>query len=85
MNSTPAFSNAEINAYTVVEWALIMPCLVSKRLMVGKDTPDAAARSFCSHLISARAAFINSLVSMLAGFRCYRHHMIPKVLTEGAS
>src|SRR5262249_15557063 len=62
VNSTPADSKARRNAVTVELWAPRTPGATSRRLIVGSDTPEAIAKSRCSHRNRARAARINSLV-----------------------
>lgn len=61
--STPAFSRACAIASIVRPCAANSPRRVSSRLMLGRDTPDASAKSFCSHRSSIRAARTCSLVS----------------------
>ena len=60
--STPAFSRACAIASIVRPCAANSPRRVSSRLMLGRDTPDASAKSFCSHRSSIRAARTCSLV-----------------------
>jgi hypothetical protein len=62
MNSMPADSNARFRAKMVGSWAAKNPGCASRRLMVGSDTDDLAAKSFCSHRNSALAALMSSLV-----------------------
>jgi hypothetical protein len=63
MNSTPAFSSARTRAWIVRSCAPSSPGWVSSRLILGRDTPDASAKSFCSHRSSILAARTCSLVS----------------------
>lgn len=62
VNSMPADSKARLSAVTVELCAANMPGAPSRRFMVGNDTPEARARSRCSHRNNARAARISSLV-----------------------
>ena len=63
MNTTPAFSSARAIAWMVRSCAPSSPGWVSSRLILGRDTPDASAKSFCSHRSSILAARTCSLVS----------------------
>ena len=74
MNSTPAFSRALAIAPIVFSCADNSPGCVSSRLMLGKDTPDASAKSFCSHRSNILAARTCSLVRFTI--------LIPQVLTS---
>ena len=72
MNSIPAFSRAFRNFTIVPSCAANAPGWVSSRFTLGSDTPEASARSLCSHRSRARAARTCSLV---------RDNLIPQVLT----
>ena len=72
MNSTPAFSKAFRNPTIVRSCAANAPGWVSSRFTLGSDTPEALARSRCSHRSSALAARTCSLVM---------DNLIPQVLT----
>ena len=80
--STPAFSRACAIASIVRPCAANSPRRVSSRLMLGRDTPDASAKSFCSHRSSIRAARTCSLVSgkfNTSGIDLLRFGLIPQV------
>jgi hypothetical protein len=62
MNSMPAFSRAFRNSKIVRSWAASAPGWVSSRFTLGSETPEASARSRCSHRRRARAARTCSLV-----------------------
>ncbi len=67
MNSIPAPSSAFRSAVAVDACAAIGPAFDSRRLIVDKETEEAAERSYCSQRSSARAARISSLVNSSAG------------------
>jgi hypothetical protein len=71
INTMPASKNARSIAASVTGLARIGPGCPSNRLIVGRDTFDAAVKSFCSHRSSMRAALTCSLVSA-AGFAAFR-------------
>ena len=62
VNSMPADSKACLSAVTVELCAANTPEAPSRRFMVGREMPEARARSRCSQRNSARAARISSLV-----------------------
>jgi hypothetical protein len=73
INSTPAFWRAFSIATIVRSCAANSPGCVSSRFTLGRDTPEASAKSFCSHRKSILAARTCSLVS---------DNLIPGVLTS---
>lgn len=66
-------------AMSVSAWATMMPGLASRRLMVGRETEEALARSRWSQRRRARAARISSLVrrGLGLGRRCLNPSSLP--------
>jgi hypothetical protein len=57
MNSMPAFSRARRISVSVRSWADSGPGCVSSRFMLGKEIPDASAKSRCSHRNAVLASY----------------------------